>query len=255
MSAVRWLDRSRCLPKSTVLLSVGVLGPAIAEPVTISWDGECQYTIQIDTEKHDERRVRNTIDLLYTSNGIYPDPGRASDAASIANYQKQCANEVSRRANLTLLPLPGLEQYRRFDVERLRDKCDYDVVVLRSDDNPSALRDYLPAAACSRYVDALEGKADLGEIWRETIKTACKSNLNPDQCEQRRLEEAAKPDGGSRMRHYVRTFGWQNCAVKYRKKSDRAAETEKSLVERFERAFRVKRQQCNWEQFETPDLN
>jgi hypothetical protein len=252
MSAVRCLNRSRWLP--TVLLCVAFLGPAMAETLTINWDADCRYTIRVDTKKHDEGRVRNTIDLLYTSNGIYPNPGRASDSASIEAYEKQCADEVSRRANLALLPLPGLEQYRRFDVERLSDKCDYDVVVLRSHDNPSALRDYLPAAACSRFVDALEGKADLDEIWRETIKTACKRNLNPGQCEQRRLEEAAKPDGEDRMRQQVRTFGWQNCAVTYRKKSDPAAQTEKRLLERFERAFQPKRQHCSWEQFEVPDL-
>jgi hypothetical protein len=247
------LNRS-CWSAASLLLGAAFLDPAAAETVTISWDGDCRYTIQIDTKKHDERRVRNTIDLLYTSNGIYPNPGRASDPTSIETYQTQCGDEVSRRANLALLPLPGLEEYRRFDVERLRDKCDYDVVVLRSHHNASALRDYLPAAACSRYVDALEGNADLVELWRETINAACKRNVNPAQCEQRSFEEAAKPDGQERLRQYVRTFGWERCAVTYRKRSDRAAETEKRVTERFERAFRPKRQQCNWEQFETPDL-
>ena|SRR5687768_15084712 len=82
MSAVWWLDRSRWLPSSMVLLGVVVLGPAIAEPVTISWNSDCKYTIQFDTKKYDERRVRNTIDLL-ANDGVqwWLPPGAAAGFA------------------------------------------------------------------------------------------------------------------------------------------------------------------------------
>jgi hypothetical protein len=248
MNAFR-LNRS-CWLAASLLLGAAFLDPAAAESLTISWDADCRYTIQIDTKKHDERRVRNTIEFLYSSGT--PIPGARHEAASLDTYRKECADSISRRDSVALLPLPGIERYRKIELEILRDTCAYEAAVLDGYRNPSALRGYAPAATqCARFVDALEGRTDLVSVWRETIQASCKKNPDPVKCELRYFDEAEKPDGVEHIRDVVRRQGWSNCAVAYRKTNTIATgDTSRRLKEQFERMFKPKQEQCSWEQFE-----
>jgi hypothetical protein len=117
---------------------------------------------------------------------------------------------------------------------------------IRAHREPGALREYKPAAACSRYVDALEGKTDLAQTWRNTITESCRNNADPKACASRNLADGNGPNGTQWMRLYVLSYGWNNCAVPYLKVNTAKTEGARSaLQQRFKRLFKVKKQNCD----------
>src|SRR5262249_362162 len=119
-------------------------------------------------------------------------------------------------ARMPLLPLAGIEEYRRLLLEEINDTCRFERVKLAGYREPSVLRQYEATAACSIYVDALEGKADLHSVFRQVVLRACERNADRQRC----LGEAEKKlTDNWLVKREVFDFGWNNCVTSFNKRN------------------------------------
>src|SRR5262249_40916075 len=141
----------------------------------------------------------------------------------LEELQSECLMLREVGKGIKFLRLPGIEQLRASLLDDTEDACAFADAKIRALKDPAALREYKPAAeACSAYIDALEGKTDLEQTWRETVQESCKRNADPAACVSRRADEAQKPDGKERKRLFVLGFGWNNCAVRFMRSNGRS---------------------------------
>ena len=220
----------------------------VAAAAQTGWeDDACDYKVTFDPKKVDATALKGTIDLLFKQQpvvlgGLYQTPEEAA-TADLGELQKKCSEAIDSRKSLKLLPLPGIEDYRTAVVEDLRDTCEREVAGMRAVKGEQALRDYKPAvAACSEYIDALEGKSDFERVFRKTNEQSCQNNASPAACRNRAIADGEKPDGAERKRLHVLIFGWSNCAINL---ATVAAQDQKrkaqlaSLAKTFKRQFKV----------------
>jgi hypothetical protein len=220
---------------------------------TITWEDEmCVNTIEFDDAKHQETALRNTIGLLFATPPVETPSAepvfKPEDVAKLDldRFSAACADALARVDQVPFLPLPDLKAYWASKVDEIRDMCAFETAKIRAHREPGALREYKPAAACSRYVDALEGKTDLAQTWRNTITESCRNNADPKACASRNLADGNGPNGTQWMRLYVLSYGWNNCAVPYVKVNTAKTEGARSaLQQRFKRLFKVKKQNCD----------
>jgi hypothetical protein len=228
---------------------------ANAAQKTVSWSDElCNNHIAFDPSRVDEQRLKNTVHLLF-GQADFAAPGVSAPVApqaitrlNLDGTVKQCNDALDRAAHLQFLPLNGVEEYRQASIAEIKDTCAYDTAYIRGLMDASALREYQPAAACSGFIDALEGKKDLLATYRETLALHCGRNASPGQCLQRGYDDLNKPDGTERARLYLTTFGWSNCAVKYNirnAQSRELTEMRDGLEKEFRRTFKVVQTQCD----------
>ncbi|CCE03264.1 hypothetical protein [Bradyrhizobium sp. STM 3809] len=239
-------------PLALVALTLGVAGAGAAER-TMSWDSGCRFSIRFDPAKQDETRLRNTVHLLFgpsdfDSPGTLPafDP-KAVAALDPDKIDRACKAALDVATRLEFIALPGVDDYRRARVAELKDSCDFELAQTRGFKSPSALRDYQPAAACARFVDAIEGKTDLQQMFRQTVDKGCADNASPKACVARYVAEAQKPDGPERMRIHLVNFGWSNCAINYNLRNTGATKMESmrsALETQFRKMFKVKQDKC-----------
>jgi hypothetical protein len=235
-----------------VAVTLGCAGADAAER-TMSWESGCRFTVRFDPAKQDETRLRNTVHLLFgPSDFDAPGTTPAFEPKSVAaldpdKVERACKAALDVAARLEFIALPGVEDYRRARMAELKDGCDFDLAQTRGFKTPSSLRDYQPAAACARFVDALEGKTDLQQLFRQTVEKGCADNASPQACSARYLAEVQKADGKERMRIYLVNFGWTNCAVNYNLRNTDAKKMESmrsALEAQFRRMFKVKQDKC-----------
>ena len=223
--------------------------PSAAAKRTIEWEDllGCANTVEFDDTKYDEMALRNTIDVLFN---VPPFPSveyvaKPEDIAKLdlERLKSECTDTLARAEGLTLISLSGLKDYWSTKIEQLRDACAYGAIEIRGYTDPSALREYRPAAAsCSRYVDALEGKTDIVPVWRETIAESCRRNIDPSKCVSGNLAKGSGPNAAEWIRLFVHSFGWNNCANKFMKVNTSKDEPVRSELERrFKRLFKTKR--------------
>ncbi len=236
------------------VVSIGASGmvSAWAETRTLRWEsGLCRASLRFDPAKVDPRALQNTIDLLKIDEHelapIALSPGTPADIAKLqpAKFEQQCAASLAQLRDSALLPIDGLDAYRAQRTLEAEDTCRFGSVLLRGYVDPSIFRTYQPAAGhCDVYIDALEGKRDLREVWRKRLVEQCTDNADPAACQERNRQDAAKPDGEARVRLYVASFGWNNCAVRYTANNSATAkrlDTERAkLAKTFDRLYRVK---------------
>lgn len=228
--------------------------PSAAAQRTISWEDEtCANTVEFDDAKYDETALRNTIGLLFWMAPVEgPSPEAVFKPEDIAKldldrFKAACADALARADQVPFMALPDLKAYWATKVDEIRDSCAFETAKIRAHREPGALRDYKPAAACSRYVDALEGKVDLVQTWRNTIAESCRKNADPKTCTSNNVASGNGPDGKEWMRLYVLEYGWNNCAVRYLKVNNatKAQAMRTALQQRFKRLFKIKRQNCD----------
>ena len=146
------------------------------------WEDEaCKNTITFDAAKVDAQALKNTASLLF-SQSVLRTPASAitnfsspeqTARANLAELQNECAEIAQAGKSLKLLPLPGLEDFRAMLLEDTRDACELADVKICALKDPSVLRSYAPAVpVCSTYIDALEGKTDFEQTWRDTVETS-----------------------------------------------------------------------------------
>jgi hypothetical protein len=239
-----------CLALAAVTL--GSAGADAAER-TMSWESGCRFSVRYDPAKQDETRLRNTVHLLFGPSD-FDAPGtlpafepKAVAALDPDKIDRACKAALDTATRLEFIALPGIDDYRRARVAELKDSCDFDLAQTRGFKTPAALRDYQPAAACARFVDAIEGKTDLQQMFRQTVAQGCANNASPQACSARYAAEAQKPDGQERMRIYLVNFGWTNCAINYnlRNTGEKKMEAMRSALEtQFRKMFKVKQDKC-----------
>jgi len=255
----------RCLARLKVAtLAAMVLlvsNPSCAAQKTIEWfdDLQCSYSIKFDPKKYDEQRLRNTVAVIFTSRStgnpfpdISPDiPIHPTSAAgeAIEQYQQLCEATIRRGADLAVIDLPGIEEYRNLKLEELDDECKFDAIKIRAAaGEPSALRSYAASAAkCSPFIDALEGKVNIMAFWQEMVNSNCQNNSSPSTCRAYHFSHQGEADGMDWVRHDILTYGWNNCSTPYLKVADRkrSEEMQTALAREFVRRFKVKRPPCS----------
>src|SRR5262245_32560364 len=168
--------------------------PSAAAQRTIAWEDEmCANSLQFDDAKYDETALRNTIGLLFWMAPVEaPAPEAVFKPEDIAKldlnrFKAACADALARAEQVPFIALPDLKAYWAAKVDEIRDSCAFETAKIRAHREPGALREYTPAAACSRYVDALEGKIDLDQTWRNTIAESCRKNADPKACASNNL--------------------------------------------------------------------
>ncbi|TDR89772.1 hypothetical protein [Enterovirga rhinocerotis] len=228
----------------TLLALSAPLAEAAAQTKTYRWeDGLCRHSVRYDPRKVDEQALKSTAEILNTEQGvpIAMSPLTPADAEKLdpAGFETQCAATAARMRAHRLLPLPGIEEYRTERARQIDDACAFGSAQLRSHRDPSALRRYAPAAGrCDRFVDALEGRADLTATWRARITETCARNVDPASCRKRREDEGARPDGEARKRLYLVSFGWGNCATEFAAFNGEGAKRRQAMEEKLTRAFK-----------------
>jgi hypothetical protein len=228
---------------------------AFAATKTVSWsDGVCANRMAFDPDKVDEQQLNSTIHLLFGPADFQPPalpPLLTQQDVSRLDLDattRQCSNALDAAARLQFLPLKGIEEFRQARIAEIKDTCAYQAALIRGFKSATALREYRPAAACSGFVDALEGKRDLQASFRETLTENCSSSVSPAECAQRGLADLNSPDGIQRARLYLTTFGWSNCAVKYNVRNTEAQKLEQmrsGLDVQFRRTFKVVQNKCD----------
>src|SRR5262249_54080773 len=161
---------------------------------------------------------------------------------------QQCRNALDEANRLVFIPLKGIEDYRHAKIAEINDTCEFETVLIRGFRDPSALREYQPAAACSHFIDALEGKTDILTVFRETLEQSCSRNASPAWCVGQQLSNSQKADGMEWVRLHLMTFGWYNCANKLASRNADGKKLEQMRVElegQFRRVFKVTKDKCD----------
>jgi hypothetical protein len=191
----------------------------------LEWQDEiqCPHRLKYDPKKYDGQRLLNTIDMIFSVNlsvtRPLPEQYLSSRQTSLEDFTKACAQHTDRFAELPVIDLPRIENYRNTVIDELRDECQFGRLRLRAElGEASALREYTPSAAqCSRFIDALEGKADIRSVWIDVIDAFCAKNYKPAACSEQFLAAENKQDAADRIRRVVLYYGWNNCTTPYLK--------------------------------------
>src|SRR5262249_43730949 len=152
-----------------------------------------------DPRKYDEQRLLNTVELLFVRNILI---SRSNDERSLSLQArlelrtKTAAEHIAELKELPLIDLPGIEDYRKMEVEKLEDWYAHDRLPLRAEmGDVSALRENTASvAACSRFIDALEGKIDIQPVWADVIGPRCAKMPKPEICREEFYARARGPD-------------------------------------------------------------
>lgn len=218
--------------------------PASAQQRTYKWiDGMCESTIRYDSRKVDRAAVESTAELLNSERTV-PLVGFVETPADVAKidpeaFARDCAATVARMRAHKLLPIEGIEAFRQLRLRELEDSCAFGTAYAKGYRDPSALRAYTPASPhCDRFIDALEGKADLTAAWRKQIADGCQDNASPAACRRRYEERGEKPDGDAWKRIYLIGFGWNNCALRHSAFSADDTSSRDSTLEKLSKSFR-----------------
>ncbi len=225
---------------------------------TIAWENgaQCEFEIRFDPAKYDEEKLKNTIDVIFVD-GFYKQPGLITALngpdghlrSNTAEYQQACELTKERAANLPVIDLPGIEEFRKLRLEELEDTCRFETLESRAaSGDPAALREYTPSAAqCSPFIDALEGKSDIRAVWRDMINSQCRTNAQPEACRADFFAAEKRPNPEERIKLDVLDFGWVHCSVPYLMTSDlRKGESMRVALEKsFRRRFKVKAHPCS----------
>jgi hypothetical protein len=223
--------------------------PLAAAKRILTWEDAtgCLNTIEFDDAKYQDSALRNTIKVLFdplTLPFIQAPAPEDMAKLDLDPLTAQCTTALAHYEGLSLIPLPGIRDYWRAKVEQIRDGCAFGMAEIRGYRDPAALREYQPAAApCSRYVDALEGKIDISQVWRDLITEACRGNTDPAKCTSFGLAFGSRPNG---VRWFVHSYGWNICATKFMKiNSPKDAAARLEIAQRFKRLFKMKRMNCD----------
>jgi hypothetical protein len=258
---------SRIRKLAVTVLTVSTLmtsgSPAPAADNTLSWwhDG-CGYSVNFDAAQHDEARLRNTVHLLYgppdfkaPSVGLPFNP-RSVARINLEHVAQECRSALDVAGRLEFLSLTGVEEYRRGLMDEIKDTCAFETAQVRGFRDPSALRDYQPAAACTPYADALEGKRDMMAAFQQTLDHNC-AGADQAACVEQELMRAQKEDGRDWVRLYLVKFGWNMCATEFTSRhadGRRLEQMRADLEGQFRQAFKVTRHSCEVAAGREPEL-
>lgn len=239
------------------MLALLISSSAYGAQKTIRWENgaQCEFETKFDPAKYDEEKLRNTAHVIFLD-GFYRSPSLVITLdgpgghlrSNMAEYQQACQREKQKTASLPVIDLPGIENFRKWSLAALEDDCRFNMLQARAaEGDPTALRKFTPSAPkCSSYIDALEGKTNLRDAWREMINAYCRSNSNPEECRANFLKAESWPSPEDAIKRDILDFGWNSCSTAYLKANDlrlRDSMLEK-LEKNFRRRFKVKAFPC-----------
>jgi hypothetical protein len=235
---------------------LAVSAPCHAAQRTLDWANEiCRYKLRFDPSKYDADRFKNTIDFVF--GGVFlrfpmPSSYMPPKEGEMAAYKEVCSNYAGKLSSFAMIDLPGLQDYRNLLSLQLQNWCDFWQALMRGGQgDTAALRSFAPSAGqCSIYIDALDGKVDMNEVWRKTVIATYAKNYKPKACEAEHFAAEGKPDAAQSIRSDVLGYGWQNCSVSHSPTLDalrkKAASLERLLQQRIRARFRMVRSQCSY---------
>jgi hypothetical protein len=215
----------------------------------------CEFETRFDPAKIDEEKLRNTVEIIF-GDGFYRQPtlvitltGPGGHLTSnTAEYQQACQREREKVANLPVIDLPGLENFRKWSLDALEDFCRFDILKARAAlGDAAALREFTPSAPkCSPFLDALEGKTDIRAVWRNMIDSVCQSFSDPNECRANFRKAESKPSPEDAIKYDVLMFGWNNCSTEYLKANDLHLRDSMlaAIKKNFHQRFKVKAFPC-----------
>jgi hypothetical protein len=221
---------------------------ALAARKKVTLAGEtCSFVLTYDTAKTEKRQLEDTFELLVLprwaetfGGGVFA--AKDIDALKPGDLAPQCKASIDKVKSLKLVAMDGVEKLRGDAVERIEDSCAFEKALQEGYRDPSALLRYAPAASCSRFVNALEGKSDLTAMFDEVLQNQCKDNASTKDC----LARGNKKRGdAAEMKVEVQTFGWNNCAVGYLKiNAPGYDEKRRKLADAFLKRFKAREVDC-----------
>lgn len=231
-------------PLLAFALLLAAAQPAAAQMKTYKWeDNLCTNTVRYDPRKVDLKALEGTVEILDADRAHAPVLPFVETPADIAKidldaFSRTCAARAARLRALRLLPLEGIEEFRQERARQIDDACVFGLAYGRGYRDPSALRSYARASPhCDRFVDALEGKGDMTALWRKQIAEGCVNNASPAACRRRYEDRGNGRDGEAWKRHYLTSFGWNNCATEYTAFNGEGATRRNAMMEKLAKAF------------------
>jgi hypothetical protein len=242
--------RALMIPLMLTVFGIGSADPAIAARKKLTLQGEvCDYVLTYDPAKADKAQITNTFEMLVMPSwamtfGVGVFEAKDIEAASTPDeINRQCAASREKIKSLKLLPDKMFETRRQTILAQLEDSCSYHKTLLAGYTDPSALRQYKPAAkTCARFVDALEGKTDLNAMFETVLQESCKDNADTASC----LARGRKKSGNTaEMKVDVQGYGWNNCAIDFMLINAPQEQTERQkLSDVFLKRFKAKQDTC-----------
>lgn len=240
---------------TAICIFLGVFSAgADAAQKSIAWTyAVCDWTLRFDPKVTDEKMLRDTIDLVFSEETERSVPyisflnsAAAVQAEDVDRFEKQCEAGLAAFERLRPLDLPGIADYQTERAAALRERCQFDALHLRAaKGDPAKLWEYKPgAAACARYIDALEGRASLEDTWQQMIFERCRSNTDPKACTQAAENERKSDKSVAYLGLYVLNFGWSKCANQYRREVANQPLQEK-IIAQFKRRFPIRKGDCD----------
>jgi hypothetical protein len=235
----------------SLLLCVAFPQHALSATKKITLQSEtCSYVFSYDAKKFEKRQLEDTFEMVVMprwaetfSSSVFS--AKDVDALKPDEVAQQCKASLNKVKSFKLIELDGIEQLRRSALERLEDSCAFHKILIAGHRNPTALRDYTPAASCSRFVDALEGKTDLTVMFDTVLQETCRDNADTKACiDRRNTLRGDIPE----MRVEVTTFGWNNCAVdflKFNTNNQRDDALRRKLADVFFKQFKAREEYCD----------
>ena len=191
----------------------------LAKDLTLTWEVRgCVYKGTYDPKVSDEKKLKNTIDLLNPKKSkgesAFGFELEEMDKINIGNYEKYCKDEIKRLRELDIVNEPSIKSIRDALVNHKEKECRLDIIVNQGFKDSQKLKDIPTNSTCKRFSDALDGETPVKKVWNEMIQKRCKNDsVSEEGCTNQELMIQNKPRALDRIRLYVLTRGWFYCAV------------------------------------------
>lgn len=244
---------SPILASPILALLLATVAPAQAAEKTMTVQGPgCEYKIRFDPAKFDEKKLRDTGDILL-GEGLsapnfpnHPATEVITEKTIEADYAT-CMKPAAELKALAFIDMPGVEDIRAGRLEQIADGCAFERIKARAmlpGASAKVLGEYQPAApTCGKMVEKLDDPAGLRPVWRDLVTKACANNASPARCRKDSLAAETKPDADRLIRADMINFHWTNCAVPFLKmnvEQDKDQARQEALAKEFRKRFKAK---------------
>ena len=228
--------------------------PSSAAEKTVSVTGPgCDYKIRFDPAKVDERRLKDTAEILFGQDGL-PSPDYSGSGASepvtpakVEADRAKCLAPLARAKALTPLDMPGLKELVAGRIEAIEDGCAFQSIQQRAllpGARPDVLLEHKASVAdCGVYAKALETPASMRVRFRADVDKQCAGNASPAKCRKEQLAIEEKPNAEELIRRELIGFYWNNCAnelTKLSQNQEKDARALETLRKAFRKQFKTK---------------
>lgn len=234
------------------LVAVTQSAPGAERAIKVTGPG-CDYQVRFDPAKVDERRLKDTAEILFAEGGL-PSPdysgSATSDAVTPAKVEAdraKCLAPLAKARALAPLDMAGLKELLAGRIEAIEDGCAFQAIQQRAlvvGARPEVLLEHKASvAACGAYAKALETPAAMRVRFHADVEKQCANNASPAKCRKELLAIEEKPNADELIRRELVAFYWNNCANELTKLSQNQERDEKALEglrKAFKKQFKTK---------------